>query len=304
MLSESQQTVVEDNPAVSYCNTRNWRVLNLAEAQLPEVRAVFSTRLDHYVAETTLHRHTDCFELGICLRGALLLNSNGRQYRIMPGDLFLNKPNDVHCLGSYPKGTLVYGMLFRNPLKGRGFLRLLPSETRDLSARLNSFPCHIAANTTAVKQAFTHLFTCYDLPPGPYRTFCLATACASLLMAVIDAASQKSPVVHTRRMEQVIAVLRTHPERAFNLEDLAREAGRSPSLFAANFKQMTGLPPHQFLLACRLEEAKRRLAASATPITRIAQDLGFCAPQHFTGHFKSAFGLTPRAWRKKASAAK
>ncbi|MDD3919523.1 MAG: helix-turn-helix transcriptional regulator, partial [Candidatus Pacebacteria bacterium] len=84
---------------------------------------------------------------------------------------------------------------------------------------------------------------------------------------------------------------------------LAREARLSPSLLIAQFKQITGLPPIHFQLACRLEKAKRLLAETDTPITQLAFDLGFCASQHFSGHFKRAFGLTPTAWRKQAAAA-
>ncbi|MDD2461346.1 MAG: helix-turn-helix domain-containing protein, partial [Kiritimatiellae bacterium] len=61
----------------------------------------------------------------------------------------------------------------------------------------------------------------------------------------------------------------------------------------------TGLPPHHFLLTCRIEEAKRRLSVKGLSITRIAQDLGFCSSQHFSSHFKRATGLKPLAWRKQ-----
>mgnify|MGYP001038263203 CR=1 FL=1 len=63
--------------------------------------------------------------------------------------------------------------------------------------------------------------------------------------------------------------------------------------------RLTGLPPYHYVLACRLEEAKQRLDQTNAPITQIAFDLGFCASQHFSSHFKRAFGVTPNAWRKR-----
>ncbi len=80
-----------------------------------------------------------------------------------------------------------------------------------------------------------------------------------------------------------------------SFDSLACEAGISPSLFIIRFKQLTGLPPHHFQLACRLEKAKRLLAETDTPISQLALALGFWASQHFSSHFKRAYGITPNA---------
>lgn len=282
---------------VIYRDTSQMRVLNLAEAGLPEVPVIACTRFDHYVVPYALHRHPDCFEIGLCLRGALTLVSQGVENRILPGDLLVNKPDDEHSLKTIPAGTKYYWMMFRDPESCETFLHLPPGVAHDLHARLNALPSHITADTAKVKQAFADLFIHYDRPPGPYRTFCLTGACIHVLMALIDSVPRTTTPVHVKGVEQIIAGMREHPEKDYPLDELARTARLSPSLFTARFKQSTGLPPSHFLIACRLEEAKRRLASTDMPLTRIALDLGFCAPQHFSTSFKRAFGLTPRAWR-------
>ena len=287
---------------LTYGDTPERRVLNLANAGLPEVPALGLSRYGHIVAPVAAHRHEACFEIGLCLRGALTLLNNGREHRVMPGDLYLNKPDDVHCLTAHPKGTMIHWLLIRAPRKGQAFLRLTPGEAREIWTRLNRLPCHVIAKTDAVKHAFAQLFKYYGQSPGPYRTVGLTTACASLLMAVIDASQHKSALAHHKLMEQLMSAIRDNPERAFRLDALAREARLSPSLLIAQFKQMTGLPPYHFQLACRLDKAKRLLATTDAPITQLAFDLGFCASQHFSGHFKRAFGMTPRAWRKQSRA--
>lgn len=285
------------NLAISYCDTPERRVLNLADAGLPEVPALGLSRYGHIVAPVAAHRHEGCLEIGLCLRGALTLLNNGVEHRIMPGDLYLNKPDDVHCLTAHPKGTMIHWLLIRVSRKGQSFLRLSPPEAREVWKRLNQLPCHVIAKTDAVKHAFALLFKYYAQKPGPYRTLGLTTACTALLMAVIDASQHKSALTHPKLMEQLVSAIRENPEREFRLDALAREARLSPSLLIAQFKQMTGLPPYHFQLACRLEKAKRLLADTDAPITQLAFDLGFCASQHFSGHFKRAFGMTPRAWR-------
>ena len=285
---------------VIYSDTPERRVYDLSKAGLPEVPALGLSRYGRVIAPVAAHRHAACFEIGLCLRGALTLLNSGVEHRMMPGDLYLNKPADTHCLTAHPKGTMIYWLLIRAPQRERAFLRLTPAEARDLWTRLTSLPCHVVAKTDAVKHAFAQLFKYYGQPPSPYRTVGLTTSCLSLLMGVIDASAHKTALSHSQLMQQVIATLREHPERKIRIDDLAREAGLSPSLFISQFKQMTGLPPYHYLLACRLEEAKRRLAAADTPITQLAFDLGFCASQHFSSHFKRAFGVTPYAWRKQS----
>ncbi len=289
----------DEKLAVIYSDTPERRVFDLSRSGLPEVPALGLSRHRHVITPIAAHRHASCFEIGLCLRGALTLLNKGIEHRIMPGDLYLNKPIDTHCISASPKGTVVYWLLIREPRRGQPFLRLKSREAQEIWSRLNRLPCHVIAKTDAVKQAFAHLFKYYEQPAGPYRTVGLNTACVSLLMGVIDASSHKATITHSRLIDSVIESLREKPERKISLDSLAREAGMSPSLFISRFKQLTGLPPYHFQLACRLEKSKRFLTESDTPITQLALDLGFCASQHFSSHFKRAYGITPNAWRKQ-----
>lgn len=287
--------------AVIYSDTPERSVFDLAPVGLPEVPALGLSRYKHIITPINAHRHANCIEIGLCLRGALTLMNNGVEHSIMPGDLYLNKPDETHCLTAHPRGTIINWLLLRAPLKGQPFLRLKRGEARDIWARLNRLPCHVIAKTDAVKHAFIQLFRYREQAASPYRTVGLTTACVSLLIGVIDASALKAIITHSRLIDQVIESLRTHPERKTSIDNLAREAGMCPSLFISRFKKLTGLPPYHFQLACRLEKAKKLLATTDTPITKLAFALGFCASQHFSSHFKRAYGITPLAWRKKNS---
>ena len=302
MTTRKRQIKSDAGLVITYCDTPERRALNLAKAGVPEVPVLGFSRYGHIVAPVKAHRHEACFEIGLCLRGALTLLSNAVEHRIMPGDLYLNKPDDTHCLTAHPKGTMIDWLLIRCPHGTRPFLRLSQAEASAVFDLLNKLPCHIIAKTGAVKQIFTQLFKWYDQPPSHYRTVCLNILSTSLLLHVIEAAAHENTLLHPQRMEEIIASLRLHPERTYSNDDLSRQALLSPSLFISQFKQLTGLPPHHFILACRLEEAKRLLVKTDKPITQIAFDLGFCASQHFSAHFKRAFGVTPLAWRKQAAA--
>lgn len=65
------------------------------------------------------------------------------------------------------------------------------------------------------------------------------------------------------------------------------------------FRRRTGLPPHAFLVSCRIAKAKETLARTRQGVAEIARQLGFPSSQYFATQFKRETGLTPRAWRRQ-----
>jgi AraC-like DNA-binding protein len=81
------------------------------------------------------------------------------------------------------------------------------------------------------------------------------------------------------------------------LSELARECSLSRSHFARAFKATTGVAPHQWLLAARIERTKVLLATSAKTIEEIAEECGFADQSHFRRTFVRSQHLTPSNWR-------
>ena len=74
----------------------------------------------------------------------------------------------------------------------------------------------------------------------------------------------------------------------------------SPYHFARLFKRSTGLPPHRFLVRCRIDEARALLAARTASIAEISRSVGFRTSSHFTTTFRRIAGVTPGAYRREA----
>jgi AraC family transcriptional regulator len=86
-----------------------------------------------------------------------------------------------------------------------------------------------------------------------------------------------------------------HLSVAITLEALAATAHLSPYHFARTFKATTGLPPYQYVLQCRVEQARALLTAGKHSIGEVAQMVGFASQSHLTQHVRKAFGVTPGA---------
>jgi AraC family transcriptional regulator len=92
--------------------------------------------------------------------------------------------------------------------------------------------------------------------------------------------------------------IETNLERTITLDDLASRAGLSPFHFARCFKNSTGLAPHQYVLARRIDLAKRRVVTSKTPVQEIGWSVGFENISHFRRQFASQIGIVPGDLRK------
>jgi AraC family transcriptional regulator len=84
------------------------------------------------------------------------------------------------------------------------------------------------------------------------------------------------------------------------LKDLATSIGMSVSHFCRLFKQSTGLAPHQYVIACRIERARSLLLKEERTIAQVAHAVGFTDQSHLTRHFKHLLGIPPGALRKES----
>lgn len=87
-----------------------------------------------------------------------------------------------------------------------------------------------------------------------------------------------------------------HPE----LSDLAKEVGLSPHHLQRVFKRWVGISPKKYLQFLTLEDAKRRLAASAS-VLDATYDVGLSGPGRLHDLFVSFEAMTPGEYKTGAS---
>ncbi|HEX4592857.1 MAG TPA: AraC family transcriptional regulator [Bryobacteraceae bacterium] len=112
-----------------------------------------------------------------------------------------------------------------------------------------------------------------------------------------------APPSAVARVTRAVRAVERHPDAGLTLARLARESGLSPYHFLRTFERLTGLTPHQYVLRARLREAAIRLAVTEkrARILDIALDSGFGDVSNFNRSFRAEFGVSPRAYRQRAS---
>lgn len=102
----------------------------------------------------------------------------------------------------------------------------------------------------------------------------------------------------TPRFERVIDYLRSNLAERLTLQQLAEVAGLSPFHFLRSFQAQHHATPQQMLMALRLFEAKRRLAAGEAP-AQVAAATGMSDQAHLNRTFRRRYGVTPARYRKQ-----
>ena len=88
-----------------------------------------------------------------------------------------------------------------------------------------------------------------------------------------------------------------HMEEEITLMDLAKTAHFSPWYAHRLFKELTGIPPAEYIRKLRLSEAAKRLKTEKCRVTDIAMTLGFESIDGFKRSFVREFGMTPSEYR-------
>jgi transcriptional regulator GlxA family with amidase domain len=82
------------------------------------------------------------------------------------------------------------------------------------------------------------------------------------------------------------------------LADLARLCDMPAHRFGRAFRETFGATPHRWLIAGRVERARKLLEATHMPISEMAHVCGFADQSHLTRCFTRKFGISPAAFRR------
>jgi AraC family transcriptional regulator len=102
------------------------------------------------------------------------------------------------------------------------------------------------------------------------------------------------------RLRAVVEYIEGHLDTGPTLREMAAVARVSPYHFARQFKQTTGLPPHQYVIARRVERARQLLQQGDLSLADVAAHAGFSDQSQLTRHFKRILGVTPGQFRTPA----
>lgn len=99
-------------------------------------------------------------------------------------------------------------------------------------------------------------------------------------------------------LKRVLDRIEDELHQPLTLDQLAGEACLSAFHFARSFKRTTGMAPHKYVLARKIESAKRQLMTTDRTVEEIATALGFENLHHFRRQFLTQLGVLPGTLRE------
>ena len=102
------------------------------------------------------------------------------------------------------------------------------------------------------------------------------------------------------RIRKALALLRAHPNKELNMNDLANQVGLSRSRFYDLFQTSTGRSPRSYLDLLCVETAIAKLSGGRAKIAEVSAELGFSAQSNFTRFFQQQVGIPPSEYRRAA----
>ncbi|EPA7972156.1 TPA: AraC family transcriptional regulator [Klebsiella pneumoniae] len=107
-------------------------------------------------------------------------------------------------------------------------------------------------------------------------------------------------VLRDPRLAKAIYAMHQRPGVNWKVEDLAREAGLSRSLFAERFLAATGTTPARYLTELRMRLAVQYITHEGQALEKVAFSLGYQSLAAFSRAFKRITGQPPGALRAMA----
>ena len=112
-----------------------------------------------------------------------------------------------------------------------------------------------------------------------------------------DKESYGIPDVEIGKIFEIKGLLTKNIENPPDMDTLSKIFAMSKAKLRTNFKKVFGMPPYQYVIRERLNEAYRLLETSNRSLTDIALSLGFNDQSHFTKSFKNTFDCLPSSVR-------
>lgn len=211
-----------------------------------------------------LHNHVSVLTLGFVLDGVIELVTDGGAGVYQANDAFVILPYSPHCINAKSSYTLLSLCVSSGMLAG--------PEAEKAASGIATF--------------------LHDALGQPVMEAKISQALQGLIPVCRMMPAQEKTAVSGLKTQ-----LEQHPERRYNVEDMAEAAFLSKYHLIRVFRREVGLTPHQFQIQNRIRKA-RKLLEQSVPAAEAALAAGFCDQSHFIRHFQKIVGLTPAGYRQ------
>lgn len=251
------------------------------------------------------HWHEE-LELGYIQEGVSKIITIGTEYTVHQGDGFFINSNvmDMKRNGAPGSRTLEINHIFHPVFLSGHFKSRF--ETKYLNPVVQNRQIEvfiIRRGRPSSNRILDNLRQMKELQNSPDTEFQTRSVLSETWLLLLDelrshpGGCPQSGAEQRDRLRSMIAYIHRHYADKLTLAEIAKAAGVSEREASRCFKKNIGQSPVEYLIAFRLNEAKKLLRESGLSITEISLRCGFSDSAYFGKAFRAAFGAAPGAYR-------
>ncbi|MHC4884209.1 MAG: helix-turn-helix transcriptional regulator [Planctomycetota bacterium] len=269
-------------------------ILDLTDLGLPEIPLVGSHHLTTAVEGLPEHIHPGAMEICYLASGSRTYSVGGRDYPFKGGEIFVTFPDEEHGSGSHIHGKgVLYWIQVVLPKRPRKFLGLPGADVLPLVGALRALPRRTFRGSPRFKSHVERIFHLIRHREDALGRLEVISSLIELLALVVRCAEKAGEGGISPTMARVTEAIQAHIEEELSIESLAKLAMLSPSRFKARFRSEVGIPPGEYVLREKVNQAQSLLQTGNLSITEIAHRLNFSSSQYFATVFKRFTNQTP-----------
>ena len=231
------------------------------------------------------HWH-DELAIGVIERGAEGLDYRGARVIVPQQHIVAINPAEVHTgFAGCDSGWSYRMFYFDTDLLNRAFADELPGFSPTLLHNV-IFDPELYGNLLQLHQAWQSGSLLLSQQAVLHETLLQLFSRYGGCYATKTAAASSATIQHARDY------LQEHWRNNVSSEQLELLTGLSRYQLIRQFKHSFGVAPHQYLLALKIQQARRLLLAGQSCVD-VAVDCGFFDQSHFSRNFKKAMGVSP-----------
>lgn len=249
-----------------------------------------------------LHRH-NAYEIYLFLGGNVNLYIEQSCFHLLPGDLFLIHPEQLHrsvCLDSQP-----YDRIILNIKEDK--LKTLSSSLTDLSACFHSSTLEYAKHINLTGEYMSHFRSLTDqlqftLVQREYGSDILTDAYLTQLLVFINMRFFNHTYLYDRNImpelvRQTMEFISNNLTESLTLSLLSQHFNMSGAYISSQFKRHTGLTLRTYILDQRIALAQK-LLRDGYNVSEACYQSGFTDYSNFIRSFTNLTGVSPGKYSK------
>lgn len=257
----------------------------------------------YHVAHKTLdaasppfhHRH-DFYELFLIEQGETMHWINGRRETLSRGALCFIRPDDTHAFQSKrDEPCRIFNVMFRSETADH----LMRRYGAELGTRFIWKPDTDPETFVLTGPRLERAVNSFGELQHARRTLAQIEQFLLYVMTRVIDHSIVAPDAAPQWLANACIAARSPEVFRHGVAGFVRAAGRGHEHVSRVTRQHLGMSPTEYLTRIRMEHAALRLASTDAPIADIATDCGIENLSHFYKKFRSAYGTTPKRYRKR-----